>query len=213
MNIGQVLETHLGSAAQVLGFKAITPVFDGASDVTIEDALSRLWLAREAGAVTIKPDSNRTSLKIELAKEWLGNKGYDGDRVFSDDFRGEAREVCLRLWLEGLVIDSHKLNLEELEDTANRVAFECEVPRSQHSQRIKRVNVRRLNPVRVQELHVDDALETWMGDFVFLLRGSDSDRRRLPAREVTVVNTHCRLERGLNALWTKGGLMYAAPIR
>ncbi|MFC2026699.1 DNA-directed RNA polymerase subunit beta [Chloroflexota bacterium] len=128
MNIGQVLETHLGSAAQVLGFKAITPVFDGASDVAIEDALSRLWLAREAGAVTIKPDSNRASLKMELAKEWLGNKGYDGDRAFSDDFRGEAREICLRLWLEGLDIDSRKLNLGELEDTADRVAFERNLP-------------------------------------------------------------------------------------
>jgi DNA-directed RNA polymerase subunit beta len=128
MNIGQVLETHLGLAAQVLGFKAITPVFDGASDVAIEDALSRLWLAREAGAITIEPDSNRASLKMELAKEWVGNKGYDGDRVFSDDFRGEAREVCLRLWLEGLFIDSRELNLEELEDTADRVAFERNLP-------------------------------------------------------------------------------------
>ncbi len=30
MNVGQILETHLGWAAQKLGFKAITPVFDGA---------------------------------------------------------------------------------------------------------------------------------------------------------------------------------------
>ncbi|GAI33102.1 unnamed protein product, partial [marine sediment metagenome] len=34
MNIGQVLETHLGWAAQMLGFKALTPVFDGADDTT-----------------------------------------------------------------------------------------------------------------------------------------------------------------------------------
>ena len=32
MNIGQVLETHLGWAAQILGFRALTPVFDGADD-------------------------------------------------------------------------------------------------------------------------------------------------------------------------------------
>jgi DNA-directed RNA polymerase subunit beta len=32
MNVGQIMETHLGWAAQVLGFHAITPVFDGASE-------------------------------------------------------------------------------------------------------------------------------------------------------------------------------------
>jgi DNA-directed RNA polymerase subunit beta len=32
MNVGQILETHLGWAAKVLGFEAITPVFDGATE-------------------------------------------------------------------------------------------------------------------------------------------------------------------------------------
>ncbi|MDP6824626.1 MAG: DNA-directed RNA polymerase subunit beta, partial [Dehalococcoidales bacterium] len=41
MNIGQVLETHLGWAAQTLGYRVLTPVFDGATDVVIEDALAR----------------------------------------------------------------------------------------------------------------------------------------------------------------------------
>ena len=36
MNLGQVLETHLGWAANLLGFRAITPVFDGASDTAVE---------------------------------------------------------------------------------------------------------------------------------------------------------------------------------
>ncbi len=35
MNVGQILETHLGWAAAVLGFKALTPVFDGASEEEI----------------------------------------------------------------------------------------------------------------------------------------------------------------------------------
>jgi DNA-directed RNA polymerase subunit beta len=43
MNVGQVLETHLGWAAGVLGFRALTPVFDGAQDDSIEDALGRAW--------------------------------------------------------------------------------------------------------------------------------------------------------------------------
>jgi DNA-directed RNA polymerase subunit beta len=36
MNVGQILETHLGLVAKVLGFHAITPVFDGASEQDIQ---------------------------------------------------------------------------------------------------------------------------------------------------------------------------------
>lgn len=39
MNVGQILETHLGWAAQRLGFRAITPVFDGASEEEIRKCL------------------------------------------------------------------------------------------------------------------------------------------------------------------------------
>src|SRR5205814_8388401 len=39
MNVGQILETHLGWAAAKLGFKAITPVFDGATEEEIRLAL------------------------------------------------------------------------------------------------------------------------------------------------------------------------------
>ncbi|MFL5704757.1 MAG: DNA-directed RNA polymerase subunit beta [Ktedonobacteraceae bacterium] len=41
MNIGQIMETHLGWAASVLGFKIATPVFDGASEEDIEEFLRR----------------------------------------------------------------------------------------------------------------------------------------------------------------------------
>ena len=39
MNIGQILETHLGWALSVLGLKAATPVFDGATEEQIREAL------------------------------------------------------------------------------------------------------------------------------------------------------------------------------
>jgi len=39
MNVGQILETHLGWAASKLGFKAVTPVFDGASEQEIRDCM------------------------------------------------------------------------------------------------------------------------------------------------------------------------------
>lgn len=128
MNIGQVLETHLGWAAQIFGFKAITPVFDGASDVAIEDALARVWLAQEAGATTMKPDSSRALLDMELAKGWVKEKGYDSDRVFDENFLGEAREVCMRLWLEKQGMDSKKLEAGELLEAVNQIAFEQNIP-------------------------------------------------------------------------------------
>ncbi len=39
MNIGQILETHLGWALDTMGYKAATPVFDGATEGQIRDAL------------------------------------------------------------------------------------------------------------------------------------------------------------------------------
>jgi DNA-directed RNA polymerase subunit beta len=39
MNVGQVLETHLGVAAKALGFKVATPVFDGISEPKIREYL------------------------------------------------------------------------------------------------------------------------------------------------------------------------------
>jgi len=39
MNVGQILETHLGWACQVLGFQAVTPVFDGATEDEIHNAI------------------------------------------------------------------------------------------------------------------------------------------------------------------------------
>ncbi len=41
MNVGQILETHLGWAARKLGFRAVSPVFEGATEADIEDALTR----------------------------------------------------------------------------------------------------------------------------------------------------------------------------
>jgi DNA-directed RNA polymerase subunit beta len=42
--VGQILETHLGWAGAKLGFQAITPVFDGATEQTIQEALAEAKL-------------------------------------------------------------------------------------------------------------------------------------------------------------------------
>ena len=47
MNIGQVLEVHLGYAAKTLGWKVATPIFDGANEQDIADALAQAGLDSE----------------------------------------------------------------------------------------------------------------------------------------------------------------------
>ncbi len=50
MNVGQILETHLGWAGVKLDFRAITPVFDGASEETINNCLEEAGLPRNGKA-------------------------------------------------------------------------------------------------------------------------------------------------------------------
>jgi DNA-directed RNA polymerase subunit beta len=50
MNVGQILETHLGWAGAKLGFQAITPVFDGATEAIIKEALSEAGLPNHGKA-------------------------------------------------------------------------------------------------------------------------------------------------------------------
>ncbi len=52
MNIGQVLETHLGWAAQALGFTTASPVFDGATETQIREQLRNAGLP-ESGKITL----------------------------------------------------------------------------------------------------------------------------------------------------------------
>jgi DNA-directed RNA polymerase subunit beta len=52
MNIGQVLEAHLGLAAKALGWEVATPVFDGANEEDIMDTLEMAGLPRD-GKVTL----------------------------------------------------------------------------------------------------------------------------------------------------------------
>jgi len=53
MNIGQVLEVNLGFAARHLGIRVMTPVFDGAHEVDIRDALREAGLSEDGKSVLI----------------------------------------------------------------------------------------------------------------------------------------------------------------
>jgi len=67
MNIGQVLEVHLGWAASELGWHIATPVFDGALDVEIEACLEKAGYSRDGKTVlydgrTGEPFDNRVTV-------------------------------------------------------------------------------------------------------------------------------------------------------
>ena len=51
MNIGQVLEVHLGYAAEALGWKVATPVFNGANESTIRETLRQAGLREDGKSV------------------------------------------------------------------------------------------------------------------------------------------------------------------
>ena len=59
MNVGQILETHLGWAGAKLGFRAITPVFDGAAEDDINDALDEAGLPRHGKSQALRRPHRR----------------------------------------------------------------------------------------------------------------------------------------------------------
>jgi len=98
MNIGQILETHLGWAAHQLGFQAITPVFDGADELEIEAELARAWMMERAWKVV-----------TQRAWEWLNDSSYDPEFLEDDD---EARMHYLVAWLASLGYDADLIRLD-----------------------------------------------------------------------------------------------------
>jgi DNA-directed RNA polymerase subunit beta len=111
MNLGQVLETHLGWAASRLGYRAITPVFDGANEEEIEAELARAWMMDQAWSevaqdawnwlkeqnydtTDLQDDDEVRRLYLEA---WLGERGYDVREISQN--KDYARRSTLREWL------------------------------------------------------------------------------------------------------------------
>ena len=96
MNIGQVLEVHLGWAAKRLGFRAVTPVFDGASEEEIEAELARAWIVDQAWKES-----------AATAWEWIKQQEYEPESIQDDD---EVRRLYLEEWLGKRKYDPYDLN-------------------------------------------------------------------------------------------------------
>ena len=122
MNLGQVLETHLGWAARGLNFRANTPVFDGAGDPAIEDALARVWFTEQAGATSIGPADGSPEVDYARVDRWLEEKGYNPREIFDETKFGPAQEACLRMWLtDEAKVDTKDMDLEEMRKAALKV--------------------------------------------------------------------------------------------
>ena len=125
MNLGQVLETHLGWAASIIGFRAMTPVFDGAPDTAIEDSLGQAWIVEESGATD--PRSLDRSLDREIdhdaIRAWLAERGYDYDALFGPDAElGAARKASVDIWLkEHRGMDTSSMTDQEMVQEALRL--------------------------------------------------------------------------------------------
>ncbi len=105
MNIGQVMEAHLGWAAQTLGFNAVNPIFDGADARTIEGALARTWIAWQAGAVSFGPEAKEDGrTDLDKVRKWLSDRGFEAEAIMDERNPGEARRASLCIWLEDLGI-------------------------------------------------------------------------------------------------------------
>ncbi len=87
MNVGQILETHLGWAAAVLGFQAVTPVFDGATEDEIHAAID------EANK-TVKDRRKERKAKHQVLphRQLDVEMGYGGKAQLYDGRTGEAFE-------------------------------------------------------------------------------------------------------------------------
>ncbi len=123
MNLGQLLETHLGWAARELDFSAITPVFDSATEVAIEDELARAWFVSASEARNHRDITDR-SIDQERIRQWLQERGYDYDELSSHDINdaGKASEACMRLWLSEIAgQDTTALDRNELLAVARRL--------------------------------------------------------------------------------------------
>ena len=87
MNVGQILETHLGWAAGVLGFQAVTPVFDGATEDEIFGAVE------EANRTVVSRRKEREEKKEALDPQQIDvEMPYGGKIQLYDGRTGEPFE-------------------------------------------------------------------------------------------------------------------------
>ena len=135
MNIGQILELHLGWAADRLGFRAITPVFDGVKEREIQAELGRAWmidwawrltterawenqarLAQSAGMAADDFDDDTHVISAYLIDR-VGESGrYDNEAIILERDEIYVRRVALAEMLRELGYDPDEIMVYDNED-------------------------------------------------------------------------------------------------
>lgn len=113
MNIGQILELHLGWAADRLGFRAVTPVFDGAREHEIQAELGRAWMMDWTWKITTE--------RAWEDQERLAEMGQIALEEFDDDMHVICAYLVDRVGESGLY-DNEAIILERDETYVRRVA-------------------------------------------------------------------------------------------
>jgi DNA-directed RNA polymerase subunit beta len=140
MNVGQILETHLGWAASRMGFRVVSPVFDGADEPEIAAELARAWLMDRAWSdlrTRVWSSYQEQNVDTEaLEDDWEAIQDYlrqsldeadvdDLEEVLRD--RIASRDVWLRHWL--------KEKGHEADDLCPKVAINNALPEARQSNR------------------------------------------------------------------------------
>ena len=117
MNIGQIYETHLGLAAKTLGYRAITPVFDGAKDLDIQDQLGLTWIVIQSEALLEQQsmsDDIGNNIDVSKLENYLSELGYDSSSILQKTHEGYFKRIAQEIWLE----QRGKKNVRDLNDDA-----------------------------------------------------------------------------------------------
>ena len=134
MNVGQILETHLGWAAKILGFYAKTPVFQGANEREIGLCLRLSGLEWVKGSLRLSADAPTPSadeLRVILDDQRPAVEDAEKVELLHDatinalNARGtsaESKAVYQRIY-DYLVASAKELAAREAEATTHAVAF------------------------------------------------------------------------------------------
>ena len=150
MNVGQLLETHLGWAAQRLGFRVTSPVFDGPSERDIEGALARAWLLesirnRDYLRSPSEDGDPQEDMVYDVLRQWMewGNGPVDPlamsdeelddkikkmDTLKSAEANHQAVLLCLKAWLAENGYDITTLDDSQVEEVAATMSLDWGLP-------------------------------------------------------------------------------------
>ena len=148
MNVGQILETHLAWAVQQRGFRAASPVFDGASGPATARAPAPPSLRHPGAGRPVYAGACGTGIEAQLARAWLANEAGAFDPDVNIDHShpyGEHLDLpVFEAWLKKQGYVAADILDENQEGVAKRACLE---------QWLQSLGVRKLRNPTLERLH------------------------------------------------------------